>query len=238
MSEDVSSARSVEAGQGWTWIVEGFGLFKKAPGIWIALVIVLFVILIMLAFIPVLGTIASFLLMPVFAGGLMLGCRALQGGEPLEIGHLFAGFKTQTSNLVVLGAIGMAGAVIVMLPVILIVGAGAIAGMARGDVTGMVAMGGSLLIAWLVALALSILLYMAFWFAPALVVLRGAAPVDAIKQSFSACLKNAVPFLVNGIVLFVLAIVASIPLGLGWLVLGPVVIASIYVAYRDIFGDA
>jgi uncharacterized membrane protein len=238
MSEDVSSARSVGAGQGWTWIVDGFGLFKKAPGIWIALVIVLFVILIVLAFIPVLGTIASFLLMPVFAGGLMLGCRSLQGGEPLEIGHLFAGFKTQTANLVVLGAIGLAGAVIVMLPVILIVGAGAITGMARGDVAGMVAMGGSLLIAWLVALALSILLYMAFWFAPALVVLRGAAPIDAIKRSFSACLMNVVPFLVNGIVLFVLAIVAAIPLGLGWLVLGPVVIASIYVAYRDIFGDA
>ena len=78
----------------------------------------------------------------------------------------------------------------------------------------------------------------ALWFAPALVVLRGAAPVAAIKESFSACLKNFVPFLIYGIVLLVLGIVAAIPLGLGWLVLGPVVIASVYVAYRDIFGDA
>jgi uncharacterized membrane protein len=57
----------------------------------------------------------------------------------------------------------------------------------------------------------------------------------ALKASFFACLKNIVPFLVYGIVGFVLAIVASIPVMLGWLVLGPVFIASVYTAYRDIF---
>jgi uncharacterized membrane protein len=70
------------------------------------------------------------------------------------------------------------------------------------------------------------------------VVLRGLAPVAAIKESFVGCLKNVVPFLIYGIVLLVLGIVAAIPLGLGWLVLGPVAIASIYVSYRDIYGDA
>ena len=34
----------------------------------------------------------------------------------------------------------------------------------------------------------------------------------------------------------VLAIVASIPFGLGWLVLGPVFAASVYASYKDIFG--
>jgi hypothetical protein len=32
-----------------------------------------------------------------------------------------------------------------------------------------------------------------------------------------------------------LCVLAAIPLGLGFLVLGPVVIASIYAGYRDIF---
>lgn len=238
MSEDVSSGRSVEAGQGWTWIADGFGLFKKAPGIWIALVVVLFVILLVLAVIPVLGALASFLLMPVFAGGLMLGCRALQGGGELELNHLFAGFKAHTANLVVLGAIAIVGWIIVLLPVVAIVGVGALAGAMRGDAAGLVAMGGSLMLAWLVAMALSIPIYMALWFAPALVVLRGLAPVEALKVSFLSCLKNMVPFLIYGLVMLVLGIVAAIPLGLGWLVLGPVVIASIYTAYRDIYGDA
>jgi len=94
------------------------------------------------------------------------------------------------------------------------------------------------MLAWLVALALSIPIYMALWFAPALVVLRRMAPVAAIRESFLGCLKNIVPFLVYSIVFLVLGIVASIPLGLGWLVLGPVTVASVYTAYRDIFGDA
>jgi len=44
-----------------------------------------------------------------------------------------------------------------------------------------------------------------------------------------------VPFVLYGLVGLVLGIVASIPFGLGWLVLGPVAIASVYVGYRDIF---
>jgi hypothetical protein len=39
-------------------------------------------------------------------------------------------------------------------------------------------------------------------------------------------------------VVFVLALVATIPIGLGWLVLGPVLATSVYTAYLDIFGDA
>ncbi|MGH8633065.1 MAG: BPSS1780 family membrane protein [Burkholderiales bacterium] len=238
MSESMMGGRAVGAGQGWTWIADGFSLFKKAPGMWIALIVILFVILLVLAFIPLLGAVATFLLMPLFAGGLILGCRALQGGGELELGHLFAGFKEHTGNLIVLGALAIGAGIIVMLPVILIVGAGAILAVMRGDAAGAVAMGGSFLLASLVAMALSIPIYMALWFAPALVVVRGLAPVAAIKESFLGCLKNIIPFLVYGIVMLVLGVVAAIPLGLGWLVLGPVAIASVYVAYRDIYGDA
>ena len=238
MSENIMGGSAVGDGQGRTWSADGFGLFKKAPGMWIALVIVLFVILVVLAFIPLLGAVATFLLMPLFVGGLMLGCRALQSGGELELGHLFAGFKTHTANLIVLGALAIGGWIIVMLPVIAIVGAGAMFGMMRGDAAGAAAMGGSFVLAWLIAMALSIPIYMALWFAPALVVLRGLAPAAAVKESFFGCLKNIVPFLIYGIVMLVLGIVAAIPLGLGWLVLGPVAIASIYVAYRDIYGDA
>jgi hypothetical protein len=40
---------------------------------------------------------------------------------------------------------------------------------------------------------------------------------------------------VFGVAFFLLAIVATIPVGLGWLVLGPVLLASIYTGYRDIY---
>jgi hypothetical protein len=236
MSESMTGGRAVGAGQGWTWIAEGFGLFRKAPGIWIAAVVILFVILIVLAFIPLLGAVATFLVMPVFVGGLLLGCRALQGGGELELAHLFAGFKEQTGNLIVVGALAIGAWIIVMVPVVLIVGTGGVMAVLRGDAAGAAAMGASVMLAWLVALALSIPIYMALWFAPALVVLRGMAPVAALQESFFGCLKNILPFLVYSIVLMVLGIVASIPLGLGWLVLGPTLIASVYVSYRDVFG--
>jgi uncharacterized membrane protein len=176
--------------------------------------------------------------MPVFGGGLMLGCRSLQRDGTLEMGHLFAGFKEHTAPLLTLGALALVGWIIVLLPVIAIVGTSAFFGAGRGDAAGIGAIGGGFLLGMLVALALSILVYMAFWFAPALVALRGAAPVAAIKQSFAGCLRNIVPFLVYGVVVFVLSLLATLPFGLGWLVLGPVLVGSIYAAYRDIYGDA
>jgi uncharacterized membrane protein len=93
----------------------------------------------------------------------------------------------------------------------------------------------SILLAALIMLALALPLYMAVWFAPALVVFHSLGAIDAMKASFFGCLKNIVPFLIYGIVGLLLGIVASIPFGLGWLVLGPVTIASAYVGYRDIY---
>jgi uncharacterized membrane protein len=87
----------------------------------------------------------------------------------------------------------------------------------------------------LVVMALLVPLVMAIWFAPALVVFHDVAPIEAMKQSFRACLKNVVPFLIYGIIVLGLGIVATIPFGLGWLVLGPTLIGSTYYSYRDIF---
>jgi uncharacterized membrane protein len=85
-------------------------------------------------------------------------------------------------------------------------------------------------------LVLGVLAAMALWFAPALVVFRGTAPVDALRVSFSASLKNIVPFVVYGVIYIVASILASIPFGLGWLVLAPLVTISVYSSYEDVFG--
>ena len=93
----------------------------------------------------------------------------------------------------------------------------------------------SILLAWLIALALMVPVVMAVWFAPPLVVFNELGAFDALKASFLGCLKNIVPFLIYGLILFGFAILASIPLCLGWLVLAPVIAASIYTSYRDIY---
>jgi uncharacterized membrane protein len=60
-------------------------------------------------------------------------------------------------------------------------------------------------------------------------------PGAALKASFEGCLANLGPFLVYSLVFIGLAILASIPLGLGWLVLGPMIAGSCYASWRRIF---
>lgn len=230
--------QSRPAGNGWSWIAEGWRTFMKAPGTWIAIAIVLFVIFFVLAFIPFIGGIALSLLAPVFVAGLMLGCRALDEGAPLEFRHLFAGFRTQFGNLVAVGAIYLGLSFAIMLFVGLVTGAGMFAFFSFGGAQNPAAMGGAfttMMLGMLIALLLFVPLAMAMWFAAPLVVLNQLGPVDAMKQSFTGALRNIVPFLLYGVVTFILAIVASIPVGLGWLVLTPVLAASIYAGYRDIY---
>ena len=69
---------------------------------------------------------------------------------------------------------------------------------------------------------------MAYWFAPALVVLNGEEPIAAMRKSFAACWRNIGAFLIYGIIYIGLAIVATIPFGLGWFVLGPMFAGSCY----------
>ena len=233
----VGGGRAVDAGRGWEWIASGFALFKQQPGLWILILIALLGCSILIGLVPLIGGIASTLLLPVFLGGIMLGCRALDRGGSLEVAHLFAGFRQNTSNLGVLGVLTLAGSVVIMIPALLIMGGGSFMAIMSGgsDAASFAAVGVTVLLAMLVALALSVPLCMAVWFAPALIVFHDMAPVAAMKTSFFACLKNVIPFLLYGVILLVLAAIAAIPFGLGFLVLGPVAMASIYTAYRDIF---
>jgi uncharacterized membrane protein len=235
----IPGGRAVAAGQGWSWIAQGWDLFKRQPGLWIGVSVALFVILLVLAFIPLLGPLANAVLWPVLSAGLLLGCRALAEGGHLEFGHLFAGFRERFGALIAVGAISFGISLAI----------GALVAVAMG--IGMVTMFGggpgpgatpeelmTMTLAMLVMFALLLPLMMALWFAPALVVFHERGPVEAMKESFVGCLKNVVPFLVYGLIGLVFAILASIPVGLGWLLLGPVLIGSVYTSYRDIYLEA
>ena len=241
--------RTVDADRGLAWWSEAWRLFTPAVGVWLLIAILLFILNLVLALIPLVGHVAGQLLFPIFAGGLMLGCRAVDRGEPLTVGHLFAGFGTRTGPLFIVGliytAIAVAIAVVVFGLLLLFFGAAIVSQLWHlqdlQDPLAMTSMFGGMLLAILVGMLVFLLLYlpllMAVWFAPALVVLRGVEPLEAMRLSFSGSLRNIVPFLVYGLIGVVLAIVATIPLALGWLVLGPVTIASLYTSYCDIYED-
>ncbi len=234
----VPEGRGVAAGRGLSWIGEAWDFFKQAPGLWIGMVIVLFVIFIVAAFIPIIGPLATMIFFPVFMGGLMLGCRALEENQELEFGHLFAGFRQNFGTLAAVGALYLAATVVIMLVVMVITGVGmfaAFGGGAQPDAGDAGAMFATMGLAMLIYLALTVPVLMAVWLAAPLVVFHDQGAIEAMKGSFLGCLKNILPFLVYGVIMLVLAIVASLPLALGWLVLGPMTIASVYTAYRNIF---
>jgi uncharacterized membrane protein len=236
MSVFVTHGRAVDPARGWGWIAEGFGFFRREPGPWIALILVAALIFIGLALIPVLGSLATLVLAPVFAAGFVIACRDEERGEGVQVSHLFAGFKEQFATLASIGLIYLGATVVVALVVGLATGAGlwSILGAEAGPAAAAGA-GVTVLLALLVMLALLLPVFMALWFSPALVVFHGLGALEAMKASFIACLRNIVPFLVYSLVVLVLAMAASIPFGLGWLVLGPTLAASLYTGYRDIF---
>ena len=235
----VVPGNSLPAGAGWDWIAGGWKLFLRAPLMWIIALVILFVIAIVLAFIPFIGSIIFQLLQAVFAGGLIAACRSLERGGDFELEHLFAGFKARLVPLLIVGLIFMVASLVLLVLFFVVAGISLLPAVLSGDPTVMqTALAGSaiaIVFGSLVMLALFVPVLMAYWFAPALVMMHDMPPVDAMKASFFGCLRNFVPFLIYGVIMFIALIVASIPFGLGLLVLAPVAMASNYVGYRQIF---
>ena len=230
----VPGGQAVAAGRGWDWITAGWDLFKRQAGMWIALVLVAFVILLVLAFIPLLGNFLTPFLTIFFGAGVLIGCRAIEDGGELEIGHLFAGFREKLAPLAAVGGIYLAATIAIVVVVMLVAGVSVFAAFSGAADPSFTALMTGLLAA-LVVLALMLPVVMAVWFAPALVVFHDQGAVEAMKESFSGCLRNIMPFLVYGLIGLVLSILASIPLMLGWLALGPVFAGSLYASYKDIY---
>ena len=176
------------------------------------------------------------MLTPVFVAGVYFGCREQDEGRSLAVSHLFAGFRERFGTLLSIGFINLGITIVVMLIAGIVTGAGMWTLLGSGtNPEAAAGMGLTLLLAVLVMFALLLPLFMALWFAPALALFHQQGPAEAMKGSFVACLRNILPSLVYGAIGFMLAIVASIPFGLGWLVLGPVIAGSLYASYRDIF---
>jgi hypothetical protein len=238
----VPEGRGVPAGNGWKWIADAWAFTADQRLTFVGVFLLLFVLQIVANFIPIIGPLAMTFLNAVFWGGLVLGCDAVRRGERLEVGHLFAGFQRHAGKLIALGLVSIGLAIVIGIIMAMTVGAGMLPTLLGGGPEPTpeqaLEMLGPMLLSVLIVLALSIPITMAFLFSVPLIVLNDADVFGALRTSFFACLKNILPFLIWGVAMFALAIVASIPLFLGWLLLAPIAMVSLYVAYRDIFYEA
>jgi uncharacterized membrane protein len=124
---------------------------------------------------------------------------------------------------------------VITLAVFGVMGFGMWTAMKSNDAQQIAGAGLTMVLASLIVVALLLPVMMAMWFAPVLVVFHELGAWEAMKQSFSGCLKNILPFLWYSVLLVLLSILAAIPIGLGFLILWPVIMASLYTAYRDIY---
>ncbi len=237
--ELVVPGRHLPAGAGPAWIGKGWTLFTKAKLMWVIAVVMLFILIGAMNLVQGVGTLAFQILNPVITAGFVVACRNLEIGGEFELEHLFAGFRRHFVQLLLVGIAFVAASVVLLLAFGLVFGFGAMEVFIGGDAEKMAAAAGesslTMILGVLVAVALTLPLVAATWFAPALVVINEMGPVAAMKASFFGCFGNFIAFTLYGLVMGVLLLVAMIPFGLGMLVWMPVLIASNYAAYRAIF---
>jgi len=257
--------RRVSGNHGSQWIVQAFQLFKQSLAAWFGTVAFLMLMLV----IPVINNITA-LLMPIAIGGIMIGCKQISPQTPFKFDHLFSGLKTDAKQLLILSAVYAIASLAILLATIAIMQLAGIdylqvvtdvmpksteAMTQQQAIEWMASLNEGnkmmiLLVGLLISLALMIPLYMAFWFAPALVVFQKATAVKALKLSYSACKDNFLSFLVYGLVAFAYMMfyffslsitmmifpLLSIPLFFGGiLAIFAITLITIYTAYVDIF---
>lgn len=229
------ASREVDPGACFDWLRRGWMMFMANPGAWIGATVLLLVIIFAVSIVPVFGQIAVNLLLPVFAGGLILMCERQHAGEQAEIADLFAGFRHNAGSLVMVGLFYVIGIFGIAFIATLLISGGLIGGAITGRVAGVgIAFGGAML-AGVVVFLLSIPVIMATWFAPALVFLHDMQPLPAMKASFRAGTRNWLATIVFGLVLVIGLFFALLPVMLGLLLFVPVFTGAAYASYRDIF---
>ncbi|MGX5201044.1 BPSS1780 family membrane protein [Aliikangiella sp. IMCC44632] len=249
--------RKAQASDGWQWLVKGAEYFLAAPGAWFGAMMLLAFGFVVLAFIPGVKLLLN-IIAPIISAGFMYSCEQIRLNGEFKFDNLFKGFSLNLNQLAIVGLIYSLSVYLVLnfsfrLPGLLgyssidFQNPEAIKALSPEQLINNIALPA------LVAMALIVPVLMAYWFAPALVILRGLKATSAFKLSFKACYMNIVPFLVYGIggflmvagLMLIVNIVASIsmfialPVMIGcYLVMMSVFMASNYTSFIGIFPPA
>jgi uncharacterized membrane protein len=231
-------AKSLSAGQGASWFSCGWELFKQDFGTWFIMFLIFIGLSIVLNFVPFIGPLALMIISPALMAGFMYAAAELDQGNKIEIGYLFQGFrdKERMNKLLVLGVVYLLVQVFIIFIMFTVVGGSMMMSASQtGNVDPAEIMTAGMGISMLLIILVALVIMMGFIYSTQLVMLDNMAPIESIKASYAACFKNILPLLVFGLIYFLLAIVAAIPLFLGFLILIPVSFTALYCSYKSIF---
>jgi uncharacterized membrane protein len=226
-----------EAAMGW--LGTGWRYFAQAPLPWLGFLAVWFVGSMVAAAVPVIGAIAANVLATVLLAGAALAGESQRRGEELDFSRFFDGFQAPAfTPLLLLGLIYLVATVVVLVVMVVLMfvffGGFALLG-ANAQTLDAAAVIPLFVVFMFAIVALVLPLGMATWLAPPLVAINGLEPVEAMKSSFQASLRNFFPLVLYAIVCVIVQLIAIVPLGLGLFVAWPVLLISSYAAYREIY---
>ena len=199
---------------GYRWLSEGVKLFLSQPWPWLALVGVSLLTMLLLSLLPFIGLIAIFTLFPGVVAGFLFASQAAAERQAINFQHLVVGFKTAGRPLLAVG--GQAFLVFFLVLVVILLGwreefqhLVQLMQSKTPDREALMAGAQQLTVASILAMAALLVLAIATWFAPALVVFQKIEARPAILLSIRACLSNFAPFLVFCVLLILLDLVTS-----------------------------
>ncbi|QLI81474.1 hypothetical protein HZU75_08010 [Chitinibacter fontanus] len=231
--------RSLPTTRGWDWIVQAFALFRRAPTAWVGLTGLFVVLMLGLSFIPILGGFISTLIGPILLGGLTVAAHNTALGDKPKITDLFVCFKFRTIDLIKVGAYYMLGTMALLFVFSGIVGALEWLGLIQAlpeqitsfdQVSQLWPLGVVILLCFM-------LVYSAYFYAPALVVLAEMSATEAMKMSCLAFWRNWSPILMMSLLGALLLMLLMLPFFLGLIIGLPVALITSYVCYVDVFSN-
>lgn len=216
------------ASSGVDWIKQAWQIFMMRPLFWVGIGLCYITVVLVASLLPLLNVFVTLFNMMLLAGVAYVAYLT-DMGEEASISDLFAGFKQSAMPLLILFLLSLVCVAVIVIPVAVVVG---LIGVGISDIGNL----SWLIIAFVVLsiLLLTVPLMMAMFFSPILVFFHEMRPIDAMKLSFKACMRNILPFLVYALLMIFINILATIPLGLGHFVVLPMTLIAIYVAYKQI----
>ena len=191
---------------------------------------------IVLAIIPLVNIFSSFV-GPFVSAGIVMAADEQRRTGTFELRTLLGGFNRNPVSLLAVAATLLVMFIVMALVIGLMIGGAVAAQMLLGKPANAASLllGTNMLLMILICVAIALPVTAATYLAPALIVLHGQPAMAAMKMSLVALFRNILPGLVFGLCSLGLAIVASIPLGLGLLIVIPIMTITNYTVYRDIF---
>jgi len=243
-------ARRLPARHGVLWLLAGFALFRRHPPLMTALTFGYLLTVIVVNLIPKVGPFLLPLILPTLTVMLANGCRAIERGQLFGSGTLITGIGAQRTGLMRLGGLHLVGSSLLVL-----------GGFALGEpinISDGIDPAEALELAgdFAVILFMASPLLMAFWFAPLLTAWDGVGAGKSLFFSFIASWRNWRAFTMYGLALILVGgvlpglilviaglisqpLLAILSVALRMLlifILAPVMVASVYLSYRDVFG--